>query len=344
MTTLSVSSATTASLAASHSGRSVPPALASIGRTLDITAAGFAELKAQIEEGPLGHALERAVDLMRGRKGRIIVSGVGKSGLIGRKLAATFASTGTPAYFVHATEASHGDLGMVTEDDLVLALSWSGETTELADLLTYASRFNVPLVAMTAGAQSSLAKHATVALILPLIAEACPNGLAPTTSTALQLVIGDALAIALLEAKGFSAQDFRVFHPGGKLGAKLSYVRDLMHAGSEMPLVKSGILMSDALIEMSAKRFGITGILDLEGLLAGVITDGDLRRHMADGLLGRNVDAVMSRHPKTIPPDALAASALELMEESKITVLFVVEHQKPVGILHLHDLLRGGVA
>ncbi len=317
--------------------------LASIGRTLDVAEAAFAELRASIAQGPLGEALIRAVALMQGRKGRIIVSGVGKSGHIGRKLAATLASTGTPAYFVHATEASHGDLGMVTEDDLVLALSWSGETAELADLLTYASRFDVPLVAITAGEDSTLAKHASVALVLPSVTEACPNGLAPTTSTALQLVIGDAIAIALLEAKGFSATDFKVFHPGGKLGAKLRYVRDLMHQGGELPLVPLGTAMSAAVIEMSAKRFGVTGVTDSEGRLTGVVTDGDLRRHMTDGLLRSHVDQVMSRHPKVIAPDALAASALEMMEENMITVLFVAEAGKPVGILHLHDLLRTGV-
>jgi arabinose-5-phosphate isomerase len=318
--------------------------LDSLLRTVDVTEAALAELRDHILSGPLGSALGEAVTLMQGRKGRIIVSGVGKSGHIGRKLAATLASTGTPAYFVHATEASHGDLGMVTEDDLVLALSWSGETAELADLLTYTSRFAVPLVAITAGAQSSLARHATVALILPTVTEACPNGLAPTTSTALQLIIGDAIAIALLEAKGFSATDFKVFHPGGKLGAKLRYVRDLMHRGSEMPLVREGTLMSDAVIEMSAKRFGITGVVTAAGELAGVITDGDLRRHMADGLLGARVDDIMSRAPKVIGPETLAAAALDMMEDNKITVLFVVFDGKPSGIVHLHDLLRGGVA
>jgi arabinose-5-phosphate isomerase len=317
-------------------------AMRSIGRTLSIASSAISALQEASASGPLAEALAQAVSLMLGRKGRIIVSGVGKSGHIGRKLAATLASTGTPAYFVHATEASHGDLGMVTEDDLVLALSWSGETAELADLLTYTSRFDVPLVAITAGAQSTLAKHATVALLLPSVTEACPNGLAPTTSTAMQLLIGDALAIALLDAKGFSSSDFKVFHPGGKLGARLSFVKDLMHTGSEMPLVSLGTRMSHAVIEMSAKRFGITGVTDMDGRLLGVITDGDLRRHMADGLLGASVEAVMSRHPKTIAPDAIAASALEIMEENKITVLFAVEAGKPAGILHLHDLLRVG--
>jgi arabinose-5-phosphate isomerase len=318
-------------------------ALASIGRTLDITDRAFADLRSGIESGRLGRALSDAITLMLGRKGRIIVSGVGKSGHIGRKLAATLASTGTPAYFMHAAEASHGDLGMVTEDDLILALSWSGETAELADLITYASRFDVPMVAITSGESSTLARQASVALVLPSVMEACPNGLAPTTSTALQLVIGDAIAIALLEAKGFSASDFKVFHPGGKLGASLTFVRDLMHQGLEMPLVKKGTLMSAAVIEMSAKRFGITGVVDEEGRLAGVITDGDLRRHMADGLLQATVDRVMSKAPKTISPDALAASALEVMEENKITVLFALHGDKPAGILHLHDLLRKGV-
>jgi arabinose-5-phosphate isomerase len=317
--------------------------LDSIRRTLDVARKAIDQTEAALQSEPLRSGLIEAARLMQGRKGRIIVTGVGKSGHIGRKLAATLASTGTPAFFVHATEASHGDLGMITEDDLVLALSWSGETPELANLITYANRFDVPLVALTSGAESALARHANAAIILPAIAEACPNGLAPTTSTALQLLIGDALAIALLEAKGFSASDFKVFHPGGKLGSRLAFVRDLMHQGDELPLVTSGSLMGDALITMSAKRFGVTGVVDAEGTLIGVITDGDLRRHMADGLLAAKVDLVMTRSPKITRADDLAVNALELMEDNKITVLFVAEEGKPVGVLHLHDLIRAGL-
>ncbi|WP_075216397.1 KpsF/GutQ family sugar-phosphate isomerase [Mongoliimonas terrestris] len=317
---------------------------ASALRTLDIATDAIEAVRTEIRAGDLGIRLAEAARVILGAAGRLIVVGVGKSGHIGRKLAATFASTGTPAYFVHAGEASHGDLGMIDRRDVVLALSWSGETTELADILTYARRFDVPLIALTSGAQSTLARNADVALVLPKVQEACPNGLAPTTSTLLQLAVGDALAIALLEEKGFSAIDFRVFHPGGKLGAQLTFVRDLMHSGERMPLLSEGAPMSEALMEMTSRGFGVVGIVDREGDLVGVITDGDLRRHMSATLLAETVDAVMSRNPKTIRPDVIAGEGLEFMQARQISVLFVVEDRKPVGIVHVLDLLRAGVA
>ena len=310
-------------------------------RTLAVEGAGLALLAGALD-GPLGAAVEQAVELIRAARGRVIVSGIGKSGHVGRKIAATFASTGTPAYFVHPSEASHGDLGMVTADDVVLAISWSGETRELSDVVSHASRFAVPLIAITSNPESALGRAATAALILPKAAEACPHGLAPTTSTTMQLALGDALAVALLEARGFSAQDFRVFHPGGKLGAILSYVRDLMHAGDELPLVARGTPMSDAILVMTAKSFGCVGVVEADGRLAGIVTDGDLRRHMGADLLARAVDDVMTPGPRTVAPDTLATAAIEIANRSKITTLFVVEAGCPVGIVHVHDLLRVG--
>ena len=292
-----------------------------------------------------------AVGLLAGATGRVVVSGMGKSGHVARKIAATMASTGTPALFVHPAEASHGDLGMIVAGDAVLALSNSGETPELADLVAHARRFGLPLVGITGRAESTLARAADVALVLPKAQEACPNGLAPTTSTTLQIALGDAIAVALLTRKGFSAADFRVFHPGGKLGAKLSRVREFMHAGTEMPVAGPELRMDAALVAMTEKRFGCLGIVGADGALAGIITDGDLRRALApggaaprEGLLTRTAAEVMTRNPRTIGPDALAAEALHLMA-GRITALFVVDQERrPVGILHLHDLLRAGVA
>lgn len=295
-------------------------------------------------EGPLAGAIFEAVSLMLGIRGRVIVTGMGKSGHVAGKLAATFASTGTPSFFVHPAEASHGDLGMVTEQDAVLALSWSGETPELSNLIQYSRRYNVPLIAITCGAGSALARAADIVLVMPQIEEACPHGLAPTTSTLLQMAIGDALAVALLEARGFSANDFGVFHPGGKLGATLRYVREIMHGGDAMPLIASRTSMREALVLMTAKGFGALGIEDSEGRLIGIITDGDLRRHLDGDLLALSVDDVMTHRPKTISPDMLAAKALEVLNASEITAVFVVEDGRAVGILHLHDLLRIGTA
>ena len=293
----------------------------------------------------LSRSLVDAVELIARGRGRVVVSGVGKSGHIGRKIAATMASTGTSAYFVHPTEASHGDLGMITSDDLLILLSWSGETVELGNMLTYAKRFNVSVVSVTSNADSLLARNSTVAITLPRVQEACPHGLAPTTSAMLQLAIGDALAIALLERRGFSAQDFKVFHPGGKLGSQLLLVQELAHTGEAMPLLPLGSAMGDAVIQMSSKGFGVVGVLDEGGRLVGVITDGDLRRHMSRDLLSETVDAVMSHKPRVITPVMLASAAMELMQAQKVTVLFLVDDMGlPSGILHIHDLLRAGVA
>ena len=293
----------------------------------------------------LSRSLVDAVELIARGRGRVVVSGVGKSGHIGRKIAATMASTGTSAYFVHPTEASHGDLGMITSDDLLILLSWSGETVELGNMLTYAKRFNVSVVSVTSNADSLLARNSTVAITLPRVQEACPHGLAPTTSAMLQLAIGDALAIALLERRGFSAQDFKVFHPGGKLGSQLLLVQELAHSGEAMPLLPLGSAMGDAVIQMSSKGFGVVGVLDEGGRLVGVITDGDLRRHMSRDLLSETVDAVMSHKPRVITPVMLASAAMELMQAQKVTVLFLVDDMGlPSGILHIHDLLRAGVA
>jgi arabinose-5-phosphate isomerase len=318
-------------------------ALQSALRTLDTEASGITALAAALQGG-LGTAFTQAIDLMRHARGRVIITGLGKSGHIGRKIAATFASTGTPAFFVHAAEASHGDLGMITADDIVLAISWSGEQPEMKNLITYAKRFRISVIAMTAESESTLAQAADVALTLPKAREACPHNLAPTTSSVLQLALGDALAIALLEGRGFTSVDFSVLHPGGKLGAMLKYVRDLMHTGAAIPLKPLGTKMSDALVEMSSKGFGCVGIVDEGGHLAGIVTDGDLRRHMRPDLMTARVDEVMTQNPKTIRANLLAGEALEILNASKITALIVTDGRKPVGIVHLHDLLRAGVA
>jgi arabinose-5-phosphate isomerase len=320
----------------------VSDAVSSAVRTVSCEANGLQTLKEALD-GDLGRAFEAAV-LAIANGARVIVTGMGKSGHIGRKVAATFASTGTPSSFVHAAEASHGDLGMITPQDVVLALSWSGETAELKDMLHHTRRFRVPVVAMTSNPDSSLARNADIVLVLPRTVEACPHGLAPTTSTTMQLALGDALAVALLESRGFSASDFQTFHPGGKLGASLTRVRDLMHAGEAMPLVPVGTAMSEAILAISTKSFGCVGVLDADGTLAGIVTDGDLRRHMSSRLLDLPIDEVMTRAPRTIDPEAIASAALELMNSSKIMALFVVEDRRPLGILHVHDLLRAGVA
>jgi len=274
----------------------------------------------------------------------VIVTGIGKSGHIGQKLAATFASTGTPAFFVHPSEASHGDLGMIAPADVILALSWSGETAELKDLTDYSRRFRIGLIAVTAHPDSTLGHAADVVLTLPQAREACPHNLAPTTSSLMQHALGDALAIALLENRGFTALDFHLFHPGGRLGAMLKFVRDIMHVGKEVPLVPVGTRMAEAIAEMTAKTFGCVGIVDHDGRLAGIITDGDLRRHMSVDLLSRSVETIMTRDPVTVRPDQLVSEALELLNSSKKTQLIVVDDGRPVGVVHFHDLLRAGVA
>ena len=319
------------------------PLIDSALRTLETEAGGIAALVAAIH-GALAQPLVAAVELIARSKGRLIVTGMGKSGHVGRKIAATFASTGTPAYFVHPGEASHGDLGMITRDDVIMALSWSGETVELKDLIDYSRRSRTGLIAVTAEAESTLAKSADVVLLLPQAREACPHNLAPTTSSLMQLALGDALAVALLESRGFTALDFRGLHPGGRLGAKLKFIRDVMHEGSAVPLCPLGTAMADAIVEMTAKGFGCVGITATDGKLAGIITDGDLRRHMRADLLAARVDDVMTKNPKTVAGDQLVSEALELLNSSKITAVIVVENGAPAGIVHLHDLLRAGVA
>jgi arabinose-5-phosphate isomerase len=312
-------------------------------RTLDVEGSGITAIAAALQSD-LSGPFTAAADLTRNAKGRLIVTGLGKSGHIGRKIAATFASTGTPAFFVHAAEASHGDLGMITPDDVILALSWSGEQPEMKNLISYAARFRIPLIAMTAERESTLGKAADITLTLPKAREACPHNLAPTTSSVMMLALGDALAIALLEGRGFTSVDFSVLHPGGKLGAMLKYARDLMHTGDAVPLKPLGTQMADALVEMSAKGFGCVGIIDGRGDIVGIITDGDLRRQMRPDLITAVVDEVMTQNPKTIDRDTLAGEALEVLNSAKITTLIVTDGGKPVGILHLHDLLRAGVA
>ena len=282
------------------------------------------------------------VEKIRTLKGRVIISGRGKSGHIGKKIAATMASTGTPAFFVHPSEASHGDLGMITTDDLVICLSNSGETNELRDIISYTRRFSIPLVAMVRKAPSLLVDAADIAIVLPNVPEASPTG-APTTSTTMMLAYGDALAMALLELRGFTSEDFSVYHPGGKLGAQFIRVENLMHAGDELPLVGATEKMQQVLLTITAKRFGCAGVIDDAGKLLGVITDGDLRRHMQDGLLNLPASEVMSRNPLTITPHMLAAVALGIMNSKSVTCLFAVEAEKPIGILHIHDCLRAGV-
>jgi arabinose-5-phosphate isomerase len=292
----------------------------------------------------LDGTFERFIEQLAAARGRVVVTGMGKSGHIGRKIAATLASTGTPALYVHPAEASHGDLGMLTAQDVVLALSNSGETPELADIVAYSRRFAIPLLAIVGRKPSSLAETADLALVLPKRPEACPMGLAPTTSTTSMLALGDALAVALLERRGFGSQDFGLLHPGGKLGTLLKTVRDIMHSGQTMPLMPLGTRMSDAILEMTTKGFGCVGIVDGRGLLTGIITDGDLRRHMRNDLLDARVDDVMTRSPKSVRPDQLLSETLDILNSMKVTALFAVETGKPVGIIHVHDLLRTGAA
>lgn len=288
----------------------------------------------------LGDSFQRAIEVILSARGRVIVSGMGKSGHVARKIAATLASTGTPAQFVHPAEASHGDLGMVTQGDAALILSNSGETPELADLVAHTRRFAIPLIAVASRPESTLLRQADVALVLPAAEEACGRGIVPTTSTTMTLALGDALAVALMEHRHFTAEHFRTFHPGGKLGALLSKVGDLMH--SDMPLIGESAPMADALLVISQKGYGVTGVTDGSGALVGIITDGDLRRHM-QGLLDYRADEVMTRDPRTIAPDALAEAALAEMQDRKITCLFAVRGGRPEGILHIHDCLRAGL-
>ena len=291
----------------------------------------------------LDGTLSAALDILSGVGGRVVVTGMGKSGHIARKIAATLASTGTPALYVHPGEASHGDLGMIAGDDAVIALSNSGNTRELNDLFEYTRRFSISLIAITSGAASTMSELADVVFILPPIPEGCPMGLAPTTSTTMALALGDAIAVALLERKGFSTTDFRVLHPGGQIGSSLQRVSDLMHRGDEVPVAPGDTRMSDVVLAMTAKHFGCVGIVDAEGRLQGVITDGDLRRHMGEALLARKAKDIMTAGPATIRAPALAGEALSLMNERAITSLFVVEDGRPIGILHIHDCLRARI-
>jgi arabinose-5-phosphate isomerase len=316
---------------------------ASAKRALSTETDGMQLLIAAMD-GELGDALVRAVDGIRKARGRVILTGMGKSGHVARKIAATLASTGTPASFVHPAEASHGDLGMITPDDVIIMISNSGESPELRDILTYSRRFKVLLIAITAKPASTLGMEADITLPLPAAREACPNGLAPTTSTLLQMALGDALAMALLEDKGFSAHDFKTFHPGGKLGAQLKHVRDIMHQRGELPLADAATPMSEALILMTQRSYGCLGVTDAGGKLIGIVTDGDLRRHMSAELLDLTVDHVMTRAPKTIDPSALTSEALEMLQAAKITSLFVIDDEhRPIGLVHIHDLLRVGI-
>jgi arabinose-5-phosphate isomerase len=324
-----------------HDGHS--EAIESATRTLQFETEGLSGLKAALADG-LGESFGTAIAMMRACHGRIIVTGMGKSGHVGLKVAATLSSTGTPAFFVHPSEASHGDLGMITKQDTILAFSWSGETVELGNIVSYSRRFAVPLIAVTSNADSTLATSADLVLALPQAKEACPHGLAPTTSTVMQLALGDCLAIALLEGKGFTARDFKALHPGGQLGARLKFVGDLMHKRDRLPLAPADGVMADAIVIMTEKALGCLGVTDGDGLLKGIITDGDLRRHMGDGLLARRIGDIMTPAPKTVSADLLASAALELINASSITALFVVEDGRPVGIIHIHDLLRAGVA
>lgn len=314
----------------------------------DLTATGRRVIRREAEAlDRLAEVLDgnfaQAVSLLMEAKGRVIVSGMGKSGHIARKIAATFASTGTPAHFVHPAEASHGDLGMVAEGDVLIVLSNSGETSELADILAHAKRFAIPLIAVTARAGSTLMGHATVGLVLPDVPEACEKGIVPTSSTTMTLALGDALAIALMEHRAFTPDHFRMFHPGGKLGARLLRVRDLMH--DDPPLVADTLGMGEVLLQITRRGFGVVGVTDAKGDLSGIITDGDLRRHL-EGLMLHTAGEVMTPNPRTIAPEALAGEALALMNDRKITCLLVMapDSRKPMGILHVHDCLRAGVA
>jgi len=292
----------------------------------------------------LDERLTQSLDLIQQASGRVIVSGMGKSGHIGKKIVASLASTGTPAYFVHPAEASHGDLGMITQNDVVIAISNSGESKELVDIVNYCKRFDIPLIAMTKNPQSSLGKAATVVLALPDTGEACPLGLAPTSSSTATLVLGDVLTTCLIERRGFTKEDFNIRHPGGKLGAVLKRVGDLMHTGDEMPVLGENVEMQEAVLEMSRKRLGCVGFVDEKGLLTGILTDGDLRRKFSGDTLHTPAKELMTKNPVTIAKSALSVEAIKLMNERKITNLFVVEDGRPIGTIHIHDLLGQGVA
>tara|TARA_R110000868_G_scaffold32036_1_gene116886 strand:- start:11800 stop:12861 length:1062 start_codon:yes stop_codon:yes gene_type:complete len=314
-------------------------ALESARRVLETEIGGLRALSDTLDEG-----FSRAIDIIAAVTGRVIVTGMGKSGHIANKIAATLASTGTPAQYVHPGEASHGDLGMITVNDAVIALSNSGETAELTDIVAYAKLKRIPLISVTGKSDSALSNAADVPLVMPDVPEACPLSLAPTTSTTVMLALGDAIAVALLERRGFSTDDFRMLHPGGQLGSRLTMAADVMRSGSEMPLVRLSTPMTETIIEMTAKRFGCVGVLSETGTLAGVITDGDLRRHMEDDILAMTAGEVMTPDPKAVSTNILTAQVLAMMNENKITNYFVVTDQRPVGIIHIHDVLRKGLS
>ena len=292
----------------------------------------------------LNNGLTDALDMMENARGRIIITGMGKSGHIGKKIAASLASTGTPSFFVHPAEASHGDLGMITEDDVIIAISNSGESRELIDILNYSKRFGIKLIAITKNPDSSLGKAGDVVLLLPNNGEACPLGLAPTSSTTATLVLGDILTTCMIERKGFTKSDFNVRHPGGKLGSILQRVSDLMHVGQDMPVLEEHSNMKNVLLEMTSKRLGCVGLINQEGKLTGLITDGDLRRCLSEKILDEQAINVMTRNPKTVSKDVMAAEVLKIMHDKKITNMFVVENGEPIGVIHIHDLLDNGVA
>jgi arabinose-5-phosphate isomerase len=314
-----------------------------LARTIETERQGLVALQAALPLG-LAKSFVATAELIERSGGRVIVTGMGKSGLIGRKIASTLASTGTPSHFVHSAEASHGDLGMIAQTDVVLALSWSGETPELADIVAYTRRFDIKLVALTSRPDSALGRAADIGLFLPVSEEACPNGLAPTTSTTMQLVAGDALAVMLLERRGFSASDFQRFHPGGKLGSRLLTVGQIMHQGDALPIVRRGATLSAGIVEMTSKRFGIAAVVDEAGHLVGVLTDGDLRRAFSAAFIDVPVEQAMGKRPQAVTADVLAAKALAQMNDARITCIFVLEGDVPVGLVHIHDLLRAGIA
>lgn len=321
---------------------SLSPDAVSALATVECEMRGLGQLRDALR-GELGSHFTQAVEVISQAAGRVMVTGIGKSGHIARKIAGTFASIGKPAHFIHPTDASHGDLGMIRPEDVVLALSWSGESAELADLIAYTRRFRIPLIASTGHAESALALAADIVLRLPLCEEACTDLPAPTTSTTVQLALGDALAVALLARGGFTHDDFHHLHPGGRLGARLLRVASLMHTGDEVPLVPATASLTDAIVRMTGARFGITGVVDADGMLIGAVTDGDLRRAFTTGFQDRPVTEVMSRHPRTIATDALATAALASMNADGITSLFVMDGSAVQGILHIHDLLRAGL-
>lgn len=297
-----------------------------------------------LRAAPLRQGFIDAVAAIGALSGRLVVTGIGKSGLVGRKIAATMRSTGTPSLFLHASEASHGDLGMIGHEDIVLALSWSGETTELGDIIAYCRRFGVKLIVATASADSTAGRAADICLTLPQVCEACPNQLAPTSSTTVQAVLGDALAVALIERRGFSRSDFLKFHPGGQLGAQLTTVAQLMARGGDVPMVRIGATLLDATVEMSRKRYGCTAVVDDNDRLVGAFTDGDLRRSFASKHLGDDIREHMTATPISVSPETLTSDALRILNDSAVSVLFVCFETRLVGVIHLHDILRAGVA